>query len=509
MADIPPLAPACGETMTAAVPTAEGAAPGMRVVASLWARHLLSLYFPLNSLVFLWTAPHSWWAATLFMIPLVLAHQLDTAALREERQPPEALPAWPFDALVYALAGLQLLVIAALLRLFAVQGAGQAFFSFDMLMVFLVVGSSSGFSIVTAHELIHRRGTWEQRLGRLLLCSVLYEHFYTEHLRGHHVRVGTPGDPATARFGEGYETFFRRTVPAQLRSAWRLEKKRLGDPEMGLFDRRMLRSRVLHGLVLEWGVALAIFAALGSVAGFALLLQAFAAVRLLEAVNYFEHWGLLRRERRVQPRDSWDTHSWFTYYALIGLTRHADHHAAASRPYQALRVREEAPLLPFGYVGTIDLVMGRNAEYQALAAEELGRRRLGPFAPAGEGEAGAPVPPEAARERLVRAGADERREHRIAGGLLRAWLRVPLAVRRGLALGTVVLATAAGVHWEGDAASIAFPARLGLHAWILVSFVLALTARRPVAARLGEPLSWAFVFAVLTASGLASELLFS
>ncbi len=59
---------------------------------------------------------------------------------------------------------------------------------------------------------------------------------YTEHLRGHHVRVGTPDDPATARFGEAYEPFFRRTVPAQFRSAWRLELTRLGDAEMSLFN---------------------------------------------------------------------------------------------------------------------------------------------------------------------------------------------------------------------------------------------------------------------------------
>ena len=36
-------------------------------------------------------------------------------------------------------------------------------------------------------------------------------------------------DPATARFGETFHQFYRRTVPAQFKSAWRLEKKRLGD----------------------------------------------------------------------------------------------------------------------------------------------------------------------------------------------------------------------------------------------------------------------------------------
>ena len=54
--------------------------------------------------------------------------------------------------------------------------------------------SASLAGAVTGHELIHRRSPAQRWLGRVLLASVLYEHFYTEHLRGHHVRVGTAAD---------------------------------------------------------------------------------------------------------------------------------------------------------------------------------------------------------------------------------------------------------------------------------------------------------------------------
>jgi len=208
---------------------------------------------------------------------------------------------------------------------------------------------------------------------------VMYEHFYTEHVRGHHVRVGTPADPATARFGETFARFYLRTVPAQFRSAWRLETKRLGDEDMGLLDPRLLRSRVVHGLVAEWALAFAILAVAGSAAFVVFLLQALFASRALEVVNYFEHWGLLRASSRVRPVDSWDTHSRFTYYALTGLTRHADHHAHAARPYQQLRVHEDAPVLPRGYIALFPLVLARNRKFRRLMTEELRRRRLGPF----------------------------------------------------------------------------------------------------------------------------------
>src|SRR5262249_14102670 len=125
-------------------------------------------------------------------------------------------------------------------------------------------GVNSGYSgIVVAHELIHRREAHWRLLGRMLMGLVLYEHFYTEHVRGHHVRVGTPDDPATARFGESFFAFFRRTVPAQWRSAWRLEARRLGDEHMRWYDPRMLKSRVVHGLLAEWGFAFALAACFG------------------------------------------------------------------------------------------------------------------------------------------------------------------------------------------------------------------------------------------------------
>lgn len=366
----------------AAAPASERPAPGE--VARIFAPHLLSLYFPLVGTLFLATGPHVWWGALLFLAPLFLAHYLDTRGTVQSRQPHPAIPAWPFDALVYVLAGVQLLNIGLLAWMYA----AQSFFSVDLLMALVVVGASSGFSIITAHELIHRRGALDRWLGRLLLCTVLYEHFYTEHLRGHHARVGTPEDPATARFGETFHQFYRRTVPAQFRSAWRLEAKRLGDADMPLRDRRQLRNRVLHGLAAEGGLALAVLAIGGGVAFAAFLLQALMASRLLEVVNYFEHWGLQRGgRRRVKPGDSWDTHSWFTYYALVGLSRHADHHAYAARPYQKLRVWEEPPILPAGYVGTIFMVLARNREFRRYAREELARRGMGPFA---DGEAAGP-----------------------------------------------------------------------------------------------------------------------
>jgi alkane 1-monooxygenase len=348
-------------------------------VLRIWAPHTAALFLPLVALGFLATAPHAGWAAALTLALAGVTMQLADRYSGEQRHAPRPdLPRWPFDALLFVLVAIQFANILLLARFFTLG----PFFRVDTLIAILVVGASSGYSgIVVAHELIHRRSKPMQWLGRALLCTVMYEHFYTEHLRGHHVRVGTPDDPATARFGETFTRFYLRTVPAQFRSAWRIEAKRLGDLDMSLLDRRQLGNRVLHGVVAGWALAVAIFWAIGPAGFVGFLLQAAFASRALEVVNYFEHWGLTRTSQRVRPVDSWDTHSRFTYYALTGLTRHADHHAYAARPYQELRVHEDAPVLPRGYIALFPLILARNAKFRELMTAELERKQLGPFAP--------------------------------------------------------------------------------------------------------------------------------
>ena len=360
------------EAAVAALP-----APPFREAITVWARHLLCFVLPVTCVVFSVTAPHPWWAAPPFLLVIVGSVLADVYGGSERRQPSATLPRWPFDAVLYVLVALQLANVALLVALVTAHGVWRM----DTLVGLLLVGVNSGYSaIVVAHELIHRPERHQHQLGRLLLCTVLYEHFSTEHIRGHHARVGTPEDPATARFGQTARDFLLRTIPAQLRSAWRLEKKRLGDECMSWRDPRTLRNRVLHGIVVEWGVALAILAAAGAGAFVIYVLQALIAVRLLEAVNYFEHYALMRSGRKVQPVDSWDTDSWFTLYTLVGLSRHADHHAHAARPYQQLRYFEESPKLRYGYFATVLWLLCDNAGFRTAMAEELERKGLGPFA---------------------------------------------------------------------------------------------------------------------------------
>jgi alkane 1-monooxygenase len=223
----------------------------------------------------------------------------------------------------------------------------------------VTVGFIGGIGINTAHELGHKKESHERWLSKIALAQSGYGHFYIEHNRGHHVRVATPQDPASSRVGENFYQFWPRTVFGSLRSAWALERRR--------FARRGQHPfRLSNDVLNSWVMTIALWAVLLVWLGVGILpflfIQAFIAITLLEAVNYLEHYGMLRqrvgapgRERyeRVDPTHSWNSNNIATNVLLYHLQRHSDHHAKPTRRYQALRDYEESPALPTGYAGMI------------------------------------------------------------------------------------------------------------------------------------------------------------
>ena len=87
----------------------------------------------------------------------------------------------------------------------------------------VTIGCIGGIGINTAHELGHKKESHERWLSKIALAQVAYGHFYIEHNRGHHVRVATPEDPASARLGETLYEFWPRTVWGRWprRGGWR------------------------------------------------------------------------------------------------------------------------------------------------------------------------------------------------------------------------------------------------------------------------------------------------
>ena len=247
----------------------------------------------------------------------------------------------------------------------------------DLLWLSLSVGLVSGaIGVTVAHELGHRRWKVHRFLAGLLLTSVSYLHFLVEHNRGHHVRVATPLDPATARLGESVYQFLPRTLVGSLKSAWRLECRRLkARRQSGL----SLNNLIVWAVVLPIMIVSFLLMTLGPAAAVFFMVQSIIAILLLETVNYIEHYGLTRQQNpdgrfeRVGPAHAWSSDRRIANLFLFNLLLHAHHHLDARRGYQELKVLKGSPRLPAGYA---ELIL-------TAWVPPLWRRRIHPRLPKG------------------------------------------------------------------------------------------------------------------------------
>jgi alkane 1-monooxygenase len=291
-----------------------------------------------------------WWLGPIFVFGILPL--LDTLVGKDPGNPPGSLVACLerdryYRWCVYLFLPLQL---AGLVWACAEWSGGRLSLP-DCLGLAMTISVVGGVGIAAAHELGHKSERVERWLSKVALAQTAYGHFFVEHNRGHHVRVATPEDPASARLGESFWAFLPRSVAGSLRSAWEIENSRLhrkGRAALSIENDAInawLMTAVLYGLLL---------AVFGLEVFPWLLVQAVLGFSLLEAVNFIEHYGLARqklpngRYEPCAPRHSWNSNNIVSNVLLYHLQRHSDHHAYPSRRYQALRNFDDAPELPSG-----------------------------------------------------------------------------------------------------------------------------------------------------------------
>ena len=193
-----------------------------------WLLSILTMLLPVGAvqMVLLTGWPVMWWFGFLFVFGVIPL--FDVLLGEETANPPEeSVPELERDRYyrwaVYV--SVPLLYAGFLYAAWVAATWGLAWYSYLGLAV--STGCATGIAINTAHELGHKPDRVEKWLAKVALAPVFYGHFYVEHNRGHHVRVSTPEDPASSRFGETFWAFLPRTVIGSLRSAWHLEKQRL------------------------------------------------------------------------------------------------------------------------------------------------------------------------------------------------------------------------------------------------------------------------------------------
>jgi alkane 1-monooxygenase len=127
--------------------------------------------------------------------------------------------------------------------------------------------STTGFLI--SHELFHKNGWLNKAIGTLHQIKYLYMHFTVEHVQGHHKRVSTPEDPASAPKGMTLGEFVPRSIIGSFKSALQINP-------------RFVMLTIVGDLIFL-GIIWAIFGARGV---FLAILLALGSINMLETINY-------------------------------------------------------------------------------------------------------------------------------------------------------------------------------------------------------------------------------
>ena len=306
-------------------------------------------------LAFLCAANGGWWLALMFVSTWYLFTILDyfTGLNTENADPqtPDDQLYW-YRLITLLWAPLQVFTIIALLWYTATT---DHLSGWEEWLLFCGVGVISGtIGINYAHELMHQKPKVERWMADILLASVLYSHFRSEHLLVHHRYVATPRDPVTARYNENFWKFFPRVLVACWLSAFNAEKAMLARKKRPWTD---LSNPFFRYWAMQAAFLIVAFWLGGLWGVFLFAVQAFTAIFQLELVNYVEHYGLTRKHlgdgkyEHVLPRHSWNAAHKASNWLLINLQRHSDHHYKPDRRFPLLQTYtdDDAPQLPYGY----------------------------------------------------------------------------------------------------------------------------------------------------------------
>ena len=212
-------------------------------------------------------------------------------------------------------------------------------------LVAVVVGAAmhQGLGIIFGHELSHTKGIGFL-ISRMMMslsgvAAFCYAHVYNHHLELGRAWLGPEGnkmmddtDPATAPRGRSLYTHWVVSTIGQSYFGFRTEKRRLKRMGKSFFSPS---NRWIRGYLLSLPTV-ALFASAGYLAtgvdgalfslGCMLAIWAISSFEL-EALNYMEHYGLIRvKGQPIEYRHSWDNDNVFTSWAFIEIGRQADHH---------------------------------------------------------------------------------------------------------------------------------------------------------------------------------------
>ena len=180
-----------------------------------------------------------------------------------------------------------------------------------------------GIGIIYGHELSHTKG-FGFVISRMMMGLSGSAHFCYAHVYNHHLELASEDDPATAPRGRTIYGHYPLSYLGQSKFLFNMEKERLARMGIGFIS---WQNRWIRGYLLAVP-SVALFFAAGGWVGMAVLAIIWGISNFeLEALNYLEHYGLIRvKDQPIDYRHNWDNSTAFTSWFFIEIGRQADHH---------------------------------------------------------------------------------------------------------------------------------------------------------------------------------------
>ncbi len=187
----------------------------------------------------------------------------------------------------------------------------------------LSTGIFAGIGIIYGHELAHTKG-FSFVISRLMMGLSGAAHFCYAHVYNHHLELAHQDDPATSPRGRSIYRHFWLSHMGQSKFLYKMESVRLAKLGKSFIS---LDNRWIRGYFMSLPTMI-LFAWVGGPIGIACMFLVWTVSNFeLEALNYMEHYGLIREKGQpIDYRHSWDNDNMFTSWFFIEIGRQGDHH---------------------------------------------------------------------------------------------------------------------------------------------------------------------------------------
>ncbi len=199
-------------------------------------------------------------------------------------------------------------------------------------------------NVPIAHELMHRKDWFSRGLAKVMCAFFADAHRDIPHLYTHHIHFDTDADADYAPRGTTVYRFMWRCTRRNVDELLAAARKRRDVTGAGLWSPRNF---------LFWEVALLVAIPLavglygGLLAGLLTLGAQVIAKFFLEALNYLQHYGLVRVPgSATRLHHTWNHLGWLDRTIGYEITTHVDHHIDPDLRFDQLVPHPDAPQMP-------------------------------------------------------------------------------------------------------------------------------------------------------------------